>query len=125
MLPFHAIAVGRRTGIFQADWSDVEPLVKGYPGCKHKKFWSMEEARNYLIREQNKIVSAAPIPIVPPITIVPPIQPMDANHDVVIRPARGGEMTPKGKSMVSNVLAVAMSGCILLGLLHFSFMLLA
>ena len=123
MLPFHAIAVGRRTGIFQADWSDVEPLVKGYPGCM-LKFWSMEEARNYLIRG-NKIVSAALIPIVPPITIVPPIQPMDANHDVVIRPARGGEMTPKGKSMVSNVLAVAMSGCILLGLLHFSFMLLA
>ena len=110
MLPFHAIAVGRRTGIFQADWSDVEPLVKGYPGCKHKKFWSMEDAQSYLIKEQSKIVSL--------------IQPIDS-HDVVIRPARGGEMTPRRKSMVSRALAIAMTGCVFMGLLHFSFMLLA
>jgi hypothetical protein len=34
---WYAVAVGRKTGIFSS-WADVQPLVTGFPGAKHKRF---------------------------------------------------------------------------------------
>lgn len=92
MLPFHAIAVGRRTGVFQADWEAVEPLVKGYPGCKHKKFWSMAEAQDYLMKEQQKAhIHHHHQDIMP------------CKHEVVIRPTTAGMAKTKASSGLTTV----------------------
>ena len=41
---FYVVWVGKQTGVF-TDWSDVQPLVAGYPGAKHKSYPSMEDAK--------------------------------------------------------------------------------
>jgi ribonuclease HI len=40
---FYVIWSGRRTGVF-TDWSDVQPLVEGFAGARHKSFPTRAEA---------------------------------------------------------------------------------
>lgn len=47
MVKYYAVAIGKETGLFTS-WSQVEPLVKGFPGAKHKSFSSMALAQEYL-----------------------------------------------------------------------------
>ncbi|KAI3644123.1 hypothetical protein MP228_010287 [Amoeboaphelidium protococcarum] len=42
-MPFYAVRVGRRTGIFKT-WSECEAQVKGFSGAKYKKFTSESDA---------------------------------------------------------------------------------
>ena len=44
---YYAVRVGYKTGIFD-NWTETELAINGYPGCKHKKFDSLEEAENYI-----------------------------------------------------------------------------
>jgi hypothetical protein len=44
---FYAVRVGRRPGVY-TDWSDVKPLVNGFPGAQHKSFRTRSEAERYL-----------------------------------------------------------------------------
>ncbi|KZM19880.1 DNA helicase [Ascochyta rabiei] len=44
---FYAVAVGRNPGVYK-DWSTVEALTRGFPGAKHKKFKTEQEALAYI-----------------------------------------------------------------------------
>ncbi|GIL67312.1 hypothetical protein Vafri_20726 [Volvox africanus] len=43
----YAVRVGYKTGIYNS-WSEVQPLVNGYPGAQHKSFNSWRDAEDYL-----------------------------------------------------------------------------
>lgn len=40
---YYVVWIGRQTGVYD-EWSDVEELVKGYPGAKYKSFKTSAEA---------------------------------------------------------------------------------
>ena len=42
----YVIAIGKKRGFFHF-WHEVEPLVSGYKGNKHKSFSSVDEAIDY------------------------------------------------------------------------------
>jgi hypothetical protein len=50
---WYAVAVGRETGIFSS-WAEVQPLVTGFPGAKHKRFRHQYPAMMWL--EQQAII---------------------------------------------------------------------
>lgn len=45
---YYAVKVGKKPGIYYREWSQVEPLTKGYPGAKYKGFTSREEAEAFM-----------------------------------------------------------------------------
>lgn len=47
MSKYYAVACGRQVGIFQT-WTEAEKQVRGFPGAKHKRFDTEEEAKLYL-----------------------------------------------------------------------------
>lgn len=52
MVKHYAVVKGHKTGIFTS-WSEVKPLVIGYPGAKHKSFATYDLAKAYLNGEDN------------------------------------------------------------------------
>lgn len=50
---FHAVAVGRKTGIFEL-WAEADRQVKGFTGARYKGFNTREEAEKFL--EESKAV---------------------------------------------------------------------
>ncbi|KAK4053801.1 hypothetical protein OIV83_001457 [Microbotryomycetes sp. JL201] len=44
---FYAVQVGRKPGVYSV-WADAERQVRGFPGAKHKKFPTKEEAEAYI-----------------------------------------------------------------------------
>ena len=106
MPTFHAIAVGKQTGIFQADWDEVEPLVKGFSGCKHKKFHNLTEAQAWMSRH---MMQATPMPLPTMQHQPPPIA-----HDVIIRPSTLTTSGPKR----SGIMSIIGTACVIIGLLY-------
>jgi ribonuclease HI len=47
-MSFYGVHAGRSTGVFES-WSIVEPLVKGFPGAKFKKFQTKAEATEFAV----------------------------------------------------------------------------
>ena len=45
-MKIYVVAIGRKTG-FTDEWKIVEPLVKGFPGAKHKSFKNLVKAIEY------------------------------------------------------------------------------
>lgn len=58
-MKYYAVKVGKKTGIF-TNWSEAEPLVKGYPGAKFKSFATKQEAEQYL--QGDAVTATAPRP---------------------------------------------------------------
>lgn len=56
-MSWFGVHVGKHTGVF-TEWRCVEPLVKGFPGAKFKKFPTKEEAIQFA--ETGTIASALP-----------------------------------------------------------------
>lgn len=46
-MKYYGVAVGKSTGVF-TDWSEVEPLVRGFKGAKYKSFPSKDMAEAYV-----------------------------------------------------------------------------
>lgn len=46
-MSFYGVHTGRETGVFES-WTVVEPLVKGFPGAKFKKFKTKAEAIEFV-----------------------------------------------------------------------------
>lgn len=46
---FYAVVKGRQTGVFNDWFSQVEPLVNGYPGAVFKGFSSHEQAEDWIL----------------------------------------------------------------------------
>ena len=124
MPTFHAIAVGKQTGIFQAEWDDVEPLVKGFSGCKHKKFHNLTEAQAWMSRQKVQATTVTAMPM-------PPMQQQEFTHqqhahiahDVVIRPSTlttGATTGPKRRG--SNMMSIIGTSFVIIGLLYMSIM---
>ncbi|KNC48412.1 uncharacterized protein AMSG_04861 [Thecamonas trahens ATCC 50062] len=44
----YAVAKGWKVGVFAQPWSEVEPLVKGFPGARFKGFSSHAEAKAFV-----------------------------------------------------------------------------
>lgn len=42
-MSYYAVKLGRKTGVFNS-WDEVEPLIKGFPGAKFKKFDKYSDA---------------------------------------------------------------------------------
>lgn len=59
---FYAVAVGKEIGIFSS-WNEVQPLVRGHPGAKFKKFVTREEAQKFIDTYEinTKIESKRPV----------------------------------------------------------------
>lgn len=47
-MPFYAVAIGERPGIYNT-WPEAERLVKGYPNARYKKFHSRDEAQQFIV----------------------------------------------------------------------------
>ncbi len=45
---WYAVRRGRQIGVF-ASWAECEPLVKGFPRAQFKSFWSLQDARAYVL----------------------------------------------------------------------------
>ena len=45
-MKIYVVVRGRKIG-FYFTWEEVEPLVKGFKGVKHKSFHILEDAINY------------------------------------------------------------------------------
>ncbi|KAH7460640.1 Ribonuclease H1 [Phytophthora ramorum] len=60
---FYAVAAGRSPGVFTT-WAECEAQVKGFIGCRYKKFKSSTEAQAYIDahNRQNGVTSVAPEP---------------------------------------------------------------
>lgn len=55
---YYAVCKGRKSGIFN-DWDTCQQQVSGYPGAKFRKFYSLQEARNFL--GEGKLNSLTPL----------------------------------------------------------------
>lgn len=56
---YYAVAVGRVPGVYY-DWATVEEQVNGFPGARHKKFKTKEEASGYIKEYQQYLPSIWP-----------------------------------------------------------------
>lgn len=50
---YYAVARGRRPGIYTS-WDEIEPLVSGFRGNKHKSFRTKQEAEAHIVQERVK-----------------------------------------------------------------------
>ncbi|KAI3629884.1 hypothetical protein MIR68_011319 [Amoeboaphelidium protococcarum] len=57
-MPFYAVRVGRRTGIFKT-WSECEAQVKGFSGAKYKKFTSESDALAFCQMVKSTVASSS------------------------------------------------------------------
>uniref|UniRef100_A0A0X3PE43 ribonuclease H n=1 Tax=Schistocephalus solidus TaxID=70667 RepID=A0A0X3PE43_SCHSO len=46
-MPFYAVAVGRKTGVF-TKWSECQEQITGFSGAIYKKFNTESEAKSFL-----------------------------------------------------------------------------
>lgn len=51
---YYAIRRGKKTGIFQAPWSEVQKLISGYPGAEYKGFDTKADAEKFLKGESGR-----------------------------------------------------------------------
>ncbi|XP_053962204.1 ribonuclease H1-like [Anastrepha ludens] len=54
-MPFYAVAKGRRAGVFTT-WAECEQQVKKFSGAIYKKFPSLSEATDYLLKHESLIL---------------------------------------------------------------------
>lgn len=57
-MPFYAVRVGRKTGIYQ-NWSECEVQVKGFSGARYAKFDTIAAARCFLSTAASKAPAAS------------------------------------------------------------------
>ena len=46
---YYAVAVGRKTGIFET-WNECRFWVSGMPNARYKKFYTLDEAEAFLVK---------------------------------------------------------------------------
>ena len=106
---FHAVAIGRQTGVFQASWDEIEPLVKGYSGCRHKKFCSMVEAQAWLTEQQRRAQTQDAVTM---------------HHDVLIRSRTESTVVPAGATAAgggaTRVVSIVVTTCAFIALMYLS-----
>jgi len=51
IMSFYAVANGREIGIF-TNWNDCNRSIKGYSGCKFKKFGTRKEAEDFILSSE-------------------------------------------------------------------------
>lgn len=51
---YYAIRKGRKTGIFQTAWSEVQKLISGYPGAEYKSFDNKADAEEFLRQKSGR-----------------------------------------------------------------------
>ena len=54
---WYAVRRGRQTGVFSS-WAKCEPLVKGFQRAEYKSFWTLREARAYVLEGKAAEMSA-------------------------------------------------------------------
>eukprot|EP00128_Syssomonas_multiformis_P011864 Colp12_sorted_trinity150504_noHs@3810 len=46
VMSYYSVQIGRKPGVYRT-WAECEAQVKGYPGAKHKKFATLQEAQKH------------------------------------------------------------------------------
>ena len=55
---YHAIRIGRKTGVFHDTWSNIQQYVDGFPGAEFKSFTDPKDAESFLhLNPKNETVS--------------------------------------------------------------------